>query len=383
MKNRQIMKLLVLLLFFAAMNCVQAYAVYQSTPPTTIWMIAPEISLDINTVNVTAGDALGFNISLYNPNEYVTVGNMSIKIGRRTESGPYEYLAENIITTDSALEFEANSTRILEYNWSSVGSAEGIYKVYAKFNYNGTYTTRYKTFNVVISGENDTGEDNETDSGDDSGGEEALETISIKGSLDFGSISTIGIRYDSGDMEYGKLRIIGYVSGPKKISQDLYEKTIYKDFCNTNTGVEIRNVHRHSRFYLNIPLIIKDNCDSKYDAGEYEITVRACNYVEGVWTYHKDSILKKKMNIQINENENDDCATASEINECEKCDYEAIFCRNGGLDSSLGKNAPETEKRHIYEIPEFDETVYIGDVFRTKITVFNNSSKNESGTVYS
>ncbi|MCK5452676.1 MAG: hypothetical protein KAI51_04505, partial [Candidatus Aenigmarchaeota archaeon] len=291
-----------LAILLAVMTCVPAHA---ADLPTTIWMVAPEIQLDLDALNVSYGDNQTITVMLYNPNNYAATGNLSLKIGFRTETGAYEYLSENMLESDLVIVPGANETMAYIYNWSSVGYAEGTYKAYLKFDYNGTYTTRYKTFDVIPTGqENDTGDGDDGDDGEQ-GGEERLEIISMRDSLDFGEVSTIGVRYDSGPYEHGKLRIIGYVSGPKKASNDLDEKTIYRNFCETNTGVEVRGVRSNSRFYLNIPLMLKEGCDGAYLPGDYEITVRVCDYADGTWSYYKDSILKKKRTVNISSNK--DC----------------------------------------------------------------------------
>ncbi|MBW6462342.1 MAG: hypothetical protein K0B07_04820 [DPANN group archaeon] len=383
------MCLYICLVLTAVVVCTQVYAV---DLPTTIWMIAPEIQLDIRAVNVSLGDNQTFNVSIYNPNDYMTTGNFSIKVGYRTESGAYEYLEDNMIENLFALAIDANSTGFLTYDWSTEVKSLGTYKVYMRFDYNGTYTNRYTTFEIVAQQDEDTPTTNETtDTGADldegeQGGKEELEIISIYDNLDFGAISTIGVRYQSGPNSHGKLRVIGYISGPKMISQDLYENTIYRNFCNVNTGVEIRNVWKDSDFYINLPLLLKNNCESEYLPGNYSVTVRVCRYGDEGWEYYLDSKLKKKIDIWVKENKL--CAKYQEPKETDMCK---------SLDNSpLGnkdikeyniktktEQALDAPKNKIYEVLEFDETVYVGDVFQTKIAIFNNYSVGKNVTIYS
>ncbi len=378
-KDRYVPVFLTILL--AAVTCVPAHA---ADLPTTIWMVAPEIQLDLDALDVSYGDNQTILVMLYNPNEYAATGNLSLKIGFRTESGSYEYLPENMLEIDLEISPGANETMAFRYNWSSAGYAEGTYKAYLKFDYDSTYTTRYKTFDVVAA----TGQENDTgDDGDDGeqGGEEGLEIISVRDSLDFGTVSTIGVRYDSGQYEHGKLRIIGYVSGPKKASNDLDGKTIYRNFCETNTGVEIIGVNSDSRFYLNIPLMLKDGCDGAYPSGDYEVTVRVCDYADGIWSYYKDGILKKKRTIKINSKKN--CAEEDrydQVNEesCENCDNRDFY-ENACNIAENSEKSYEYAKNIVYEVIRFDENVYLGDGFTTKIKIFNNSSKSENATIYS
>ena len=380
-KGKYIYAFLAILL--AAMTCVPAHA---ADLPTTIWMVAPEIQLNFDALNVSYGDNQTIQITLYNPNDYAATGNLSLKIGFRTESGSYEYLSENMLESNLVIVPGANETIAFIYNWSSAGGAEGTYKAYLRFDYNGTYTTRYKTFDVVPTGDedNDTGEGDDGDDGDQ-GGEERLEIISMRDTLDFGDVSTIGVRYDSGPYEHGKLRIIGYVSGPKKASNDLDRKTIYRNFCDINTGVEIRGVVGDSRFYLNIPLMLKDGCDGAYLPGDYEITVRVCDYADGTWSYYKDSILKKKRTVNISSNK--DCAEEEmydQTNEgsCEN-DDNRDFYENVCTMQENDKKSDESAKNIVYDVIRFDDNVYIGDRFTTQINIFNNSSKSENATIYS
>ncbi len=363
--------------------CTQVYAV---DLPTTIWMVAPEVQLDINAVNVTLGDNQTINVSIYNPNDYMAGGNFSIKVGYRTETGAYEYLDRNIIENKFVVGIDANSTRFLTYDWNTYLESVGTYKVYMRFDYNGTYTTRYTTFEIVAGQDedapaiNETVNDNPADGGQ--GGKEELEIISIHDNLDFGAITTIGVRYQSGLSHQGKLRIIGYVSGPKKISRDLYGKTVYQNFCEVNTGVEIRNVRADSEFYLNLPLILKDNCDLEYLPGNYSVTVRACSYGDDGWEYYSDIILKKKIEIFVDVNSR--CEESSET-------IPTNICKNGG-DATINNIATYLQKSEavsgapknkIYDVLEFDETVYVGDVFQTRIIVFNNYSIAQNVTIYS
>ncbi len=382
MKYRNVIGFVCVFFLSAAITLVQACTAYQ---PTTVWMIAPEIALNIDAANINVGDIQTIYLDVVNPNNYIASGNLSIKIGRQTDAGPYEYLAENVIESELVLNIEAGSTMNLSYNWSSAGCMEGTYKVYVKFDYNGTYTTRYKTFGV-IAGSNDTiPDDNETDDGGEQGGEEVLEIISVYETVDFGAISMIGVKYESGSESHDKLRVVGYVSGPKKVSNDLNGKTIYKSFCYANTGLELHDIHEDSTFFLNIPLAIKDNCDGAYDLGDYEVTVRACVHEDEAWVYYRDSALKKKRYIRIEENQRCD-KDVSYCEECEECadigDAES-FCADMIDCSDVEKSLPMMEKRQIYDVVEFDENVYTGEVFRTKITVFNNLSESESGMIYS
>ncbi|MCK5452231.1 MAG: hypothetical protein KAI51_02230, partial [Candidatus Aenigmarchaeota archaeon] len=368
-----------LFVLLAAMTCVPAHA---ADLPTTIWMIAPEIQLDISTPNVPYGDNQTIQISLYNPNDYAATGNLSMKIGYRTESGSYEYLSENMLESNLEIVPGANETLLFIYNWSSLGHAEGTYKAYLRFDYNGTYTTRYKTFDIVP-----TGEDNDTEDGDDGeqDGEERLEIISMQDFLDFGSVSTIGIRYDSGPYEHGKLRIIGYVSGPKKASNDLDGKTIYMNLCETNTGVELRGVRSKSRFYLNIPLMLKDNCDSTYPLGDYEITVRVCAYEESRWIYYKDNKLKMRKTVRLDANGKcpDSEPTDKDATICEKQSIYNDLIENTCTDTQKDEMTGDETKTRVYEVLEFDENIYAGNAFLTKIRVYNNSSEKQNGTIYS
>ncbi|NOQ55378.1 MAG: hypothetical protein GQ477_01085 [Nanohaloarchaea archaeon] len=363
----------------------QAYAV---NLPTTIWMVAPDIELDLRLANIIQGDNQTIEISIYNPNDYSALGNLSVKVGRQTLAGPYEYLTENVIEEQSILAMGANNTQYLVYNWSSVGSINGTYKVYLRFDYNGTYTTRYTTFEITAYDETNTTETIDETTPDDGGqgGEERLEIISINDNLDFGAISTIGVRYQSGPKTHGKLRIIGYVSGPKKISQDLYGKTIYRNFCKVNTGVEIRNVWSDGLFYLNIPLLLKDNCDDGYLPGNYSVTVRACRYGDDGWEYYSDPDLKKTIDIWINKNEM--CVDMIASLETDTCSSTSGSLSNyldiqGYDQKSKSDPALNVIKNKIYEVIEFDETVYVGDVFQTQIAIFNNLSAIQNVTIYS
>lgn len=384
MDRKMKMCLYICLTLAAVVVCTQVYAV---DLPTTIWMVAPEVQLDINAVNVTLGDNQTINVSIYNPNDYMAGGNFSVKVGYQTETGAYEYLDRNIIENRFVLDIDANSTAFLTYDWSTDLENVGTYKVYMRFDYNGTYTTRYATFEIVARQEEGTPAINETvdDTPDDGGqgGEEELEIISIYDNLDFGAITTIGVRYRSGPSSHGKLRVIGYVSGPKKISQDLYGKTIYRNFCEVNTGVEMRNVRVEGVFYLNLPLLLKDNCDGEYLPGNYSVTVRACRYGDDGWEYYSDPNLKKTAEIIVNDNEL--CNDLPETAEAHTCSSNSNEVPTDNIAAYLPKSESVSgaPKNKIYEVLEFDETVYVGDVFRTRIVIFNNYSNSQNVTIYS
>ncbi len=325
---------------------------YAADQPTTIWMIAPEIGLSLGDTQDLSGESwLGF--SAFNPNTYAASGNLSIKIGMLDDEGGYEYLPEWTLCEDMELVVSSLSYENASFSIADLSLGEGSYKAYVRFEYNDTYTTTYKTFEIETSQAGDG--DNSTDDGQDDGGqggEESLEITSMYERMRFGDIRTVGATYNPGPNRYGKVRVVAYVSGPKKASNDLEGNTIYQRFCHTDTGMEIRHPQEGSDHHLAIPLILKRNCDDDLAEGNYTVTLRACIYMDDGWEYHKDGSLKKKSAIRIKSND--------------RC-YQEKDIGGNKLTGPCQTDGPDTRENYRPYTIHADTTAYEGVPFSTRI----------------
>lgn len=120
-----------------------------STDFTTVWITDPEITLQIDSTNVSLGELLTINVSIQNLNGYNAAGNLTIKIGQKApnQSG-FEYPADWLLIGEKTIGVNAGGTYQEGLTWlaAETYSLEDTYKVYLRFDYNGSYTTRSQQF---------------------------------------------------------------------------------------------------------------------------------------------------------------------------------------------------------------------------------------------
>lgn len=250
--------------------------------------VKPELNIELNATYYEKNETLGIKMLVLNENNFSINGNLSLKIGEYKE-GKFYYADEKVLINQS---FSFNNALMINRSLELENFSTGLYKVYGRFYFNETYGWTSKKFAVAT---------NAVTKNNTKKSEEVYLKVDNVSSLSFGSISFIKAEFYAGNLSYERLRFIAYVSEPKKIANDLQEKTIYQSYCYADTGILVENISNYEEIYLTLPLILKSNCDLQYEEGFYTIVVRTCSFKDEKW-YYSPFVNEIKAEI-INKNE--------------------------------------------------------------------------------
>ncbi|MBW6451269.1 MAG: hypothetical protein K0B02_00880 [DPANN group archaeon] len=363
--------LCILIPFFFSISLTPAYAINQ----TFFWDIKPELNINIPNSNITIGTLQDINILISNDNDYFAAGNLTMKIGKKIGT-LFEYPKDWLIVDIIGVVVENGTVKIITAQFETMNITAGEYKAYAKFYYNESYTTAYALFNIYEQDvenvadditENIT-EDNETIIEEDLGGKDASIFAKFNKEAYFGETILIDTDVFVGQYKGLDLRIIGYISGPKKISRDLDETTLYQKYCDTDTAIEMLNATDTRLF---IPLILKDDCKKQYTDGTYHLTVRLCNKENETFAYtdvmFKDTIFVKHTDKM------------SEI-----CKKNTIYIRYPSKTVYLEKNCTqEMIEPKTFDISKLDNILYVNKPFEIVLKITNQGDSTSNYSVYS
>ncbi len=303
-----------------------------------------KIELTLNTAHLNINENLIVFVNLTGN----STGNLSIKIKRNTHAGWKEVKA--IFTKNNISNF------IGELNWTvTEDSISGEYKVYARFEYPGAYTSSTEIFNV--SGVSDIGEYN-------------LTIISSPQTARFGGYEIILIKFNSNNYNFPVLRFVSYVNHnadlnkTRCISMDLNKEDGCTKVYNLNTVIELSNISRAQTVYLAVPLLFKWNCDRDYPGGRYTGKVRAYEYTGSEWS----DLIGREFNITVSGKNKDLCE--EKIKYVEKKDA-----------NSTQKENPDMlilDEIRI-EVLNTSSKIETGKEFTTRLMITNTGTKNLNG----
>lgn len=310
--------------------------------------VKPELNIELNSTYYEKNETLSIKMNILNENNFSVGGNLTMKVGK-FENGKYQYDESRILINQSLVSIGNNSALNLNETLGLGNFSEGLYKVYSRFYFNETYGWTSKKFAIAT---NAAIYNNVTKS------KESYLKVDNITSLSFGSFSFVKVKFYAGNSSYKKLKFVAYVSAPRKIANDLQEKTIYQSYCYADTAIMVENIDEYEDVYLTLPLILKSNCDLRYEEGIYTIVVRACTFKEEKWYY---SPFVNEMEVEvINKNENCD----KKIEYKEKIEY-------------VNNCSAAKKAERQYELIYFSKKVYINE----SIDVF--LRLNATGTIHS
>jgi hypothetical protein len=222
--------------------------------------------LALNSSQLELNQAMLISLSLVNKLNSSLEADLKLRLKRKLEDG-WEVVEE----FSRSLHLASMSSKSLNFSWfASNCSIEGEYMVYARLRFLDKVRRRSKEF--------------ELRGLPDLGGPKLR--LSAPHASRFGDFETILVDFSSGNYGCGgkRLRFVAYLWQPRRIAIDLDGSTIYRDFCEKNTVLELE-VDRGQSILLALPLLLNPNCDAKYANGSYRGFVRACEWNGSDWVY--------------------------------------------------------------------------------------------------
>src|SRR3989344_4961760 len=224
------------------------------------------------TVNITVQLTNGFSVE--------KTGALSVSAKRRLSVFGY-----NDSIAGEAFTVPANSVVVKNYSWIVTSNAiSGDYKIKASFAYEKTKSS-YPQFSV---------------SGLQDLGEPEIEIISAPAAK-FGEFVFVFAKYSANNYNL-PLKFLSYLYSPW-LSTDLSGETLKSGLENSSVSASI-NTERNNSYYLLLPIILKNNCDSKLSDGSYSAKARTY--------FSSNPLVEKNFNISIAGSNNVRCPTVSE-----------------------------------------------------------------------
>lgn len=205
-------------------------------------------------------------------------------------------------------------------------------------------------------------------------------------SSSFGYFEMIFIKFSLNDEQATELEInnsnlkfliYSPSGGGGYIIREFDNKIIYSTKgCNSKMAIQINNVTANQSFYLALPFFITSNCNDYYSNGQYKLALRI-------------------FNLNLN---NGICPTSCSGNKCldlvefdieisgkndNLCPSTITVSTGGGGGGTTLPSEVEIIKASSYEIVSFEEIVYIGKEFTTKVRVDNKNKKSKEVDIYS